>query len=469
MLAAGYRAASASAGANRNAAADRALRTRSASKRPGAGLRVVRLAAKALQDGPIMRKILHLVSQFLIVAALPALVLSGADAAADKKHSAPRSKPAETTGHAGAEPAPARGRAAFTVEDQRAAVVLDRSDARFFADSEHGFAAAAGHAKGAWLVLSGGGQDGAFGAGILGGWSASGNRPEFDVVTGVSAGALMAPFAFLGSRFDERLAQDSTSMSSADVFEMGGARDALFSTWPLRKLLEKRITPGLLRAVAAEHGRGRRLLVVTTNLDAGRPMVWNMGAIATRGDEPALKLFRDVLLASSSIPGLFPPVPITAQANGRTIQELHADGAITLPFFVAPPSVLAGSTGTKLPAGSVYLIINTRLAPDFAMPEHDTAAVLGRSIEIALGAALRAQLAQLQTAAARQGVDLHVASVKDDFTRRSANGTFDRAYMQALFDYGAARGRDGTGFETQASTGGWQALMRKLIGPAVAR
>lgn len=415
-----------------------------------------------------MRRIKEIVARFLIAAAVPALVLSGAQAGPD--HKKPSRTKVETTGRTSAEPAGPQPRPPFTVEDAQEAVVLDRNDARFFADSDQGFAAAAGHAKGAWLVLSGGGQDGAFGAGILGGWTAAGTRPDFGVVTGVSAGALMAPFAFLGSRYDELLARDSTSLSSADVFEMGGVKDALFSTWPLRKFLEKKVTPDLLREIAAEHARGRRLLVVTTNLDAGRPMVWNMGAIASQGDAQALQLFRDVLLASSSIPGLFPPVSITAQAHGKTIQELHADGAVTMPVFVAPAAVLAGDGTTKLPASDLYVIVNTRLAPDFSMPERDTAAVLGRSVGIALTTGLRMQLAQLRLAAARQGIELHVASVQDDFTRRAANGTFDRDYMQALYDYGAARGRAGTGFETQPGAGGgFQALMRKLITPAEAR
>jgi hypothetical protein len=254
------------------------------------------------------------------------------------------------------------------------------------------------------------------------------------------------------------------------VFEIGGAKDALFDTWPLRKLIEKRITPEVLREVAAEHARGRRLLVVTTALDAGRPVVWNMGAIAAQNDDAALKLFRDVLLASSSIPGLFPPVPIEVKAQERTLAELHGDGAITTPFFVAPPAVLAGTSETRLPASQLYLIVNSRLQTAFAMPERNTAAVLGRSIEIALGAGLRLQLAQLRAVASRQGVDLHVASVKEDFQQRSANGTFDNAYMKALYDYGAARSGSGNGFETvDTGSAGWHALMRKIIGPAVAK
>lgn len=411
-----------------------------------------------------------ILSRWLIVCAVPALLLAG-PAAADRKLTAKHATTkVETTGRTSAELAAAPNRAPFTVEDQRAARVLGTADLRFFADADQDFAQAVGHAKGDWLMLSGGGADGAFGAGILTGWTALGTRPDFDVVTGVSAGALMAPFVFLGPRFDERLAKDSTSLTSADVFEIGGAKDAMFDTWPLRKLLEKRITADLLKAIAAEHARGRRLLVVTTSLDAGRPVVWNMGAIAARGDEPALKLFRDVLLASSSIPGFFPPVPIEAQAGGKTIQELHGDGAITMPFFAAPPAVLAGTSKVKLPASHLYLIVNSRLDTPFAMPERNTASVLGRSIEIALGAALRLELTQLRAASSRQGADLHIAAINDDFSKRSANGTFDNAYMQALFDYGASRAHGGHGFETQeTAAAGWHAFLRKIIGPAVAR
>src|SRR5205085_2491634 len=133
--------------------------------------------------------------------------------------------------------------------------------------------------NGPWLALSGGGADGAFGAGLLSGWSASGKRPDFAVVTGASIGALISPYAFLGSSRDEELRTNFTEITAADIFEDKVTSESLFDTWPLKRLIEKRVRPEMLTAIAAEHRKGRRLLVVTTNLDAGRRVIWNMGAI----------------------------------------------------------------------------------------------------------------------------------------------------------------------------------------------
>ena len=145
-------------------------------------------------------------------------------------------------------------------------------------------------------------------------------------MSGASIGSLIAPFAFLGSRYDDEIRKSFTTMTAAEIFEDRATHDSLFDHWPLKRQVEQRVTEKLLTEIAAEHARGRRLFVATTNLDAGRRMIWNMGAIAARGDEKALKLFRDVLLASCSIPGFFSPVAIEVEANGKRFQEIHGDG-----------------------------------------------------------------------------------------------------------------------------------------------
>src|SRR6266702_6155692 len=222
-------------------------------------------------------------------------------------------------------------RAPFTVQDEDVAVIPGIPDARIWGDSETEFARLLPQASGPWLAISGGGSDGAYGAGVLTGWSESGTRPEFAVVTGVSIGALIAPFAFLGPKYDEEVHKNFTTIGAADIFEDRTTRDSLFDYWPLKRLIEQRVTPTLLSEIAAEHARGRRLFVATTNLDAGRRVIWNMGAIAAKGDDKALKLFRDVVLASASIPGFFQPVSIEVEANGKKFQEMHLDGTITSP------------------------------------------------------------------------------------------------------------------------------------------
>ena len=190
------------------------------------------------------------------------------------------------------------------------------------------------------LALSGGGEHGAFGAGLLNGWSESGRRPSFDVVTGVSTGALMAPFAFLGSAYDQRLEAVYTEMSIHSVVSgnplLGLFGEGLYSTKPLQRVVARQVDHQLLKDIANAFRRGRRLFVVTTNLDAQRPVLWNMGAIAASGHPEALELFRKVLVASASVPGVFDPVFIDAESNGHWFKEMHVDGGTAYPCLRSP-------------------------------------------------------------------------------------------------------------------------------------
>lgn len=339
-----------------------------------------------------------------------------------------------------------QGRTAFSAQDEDAAVVLGLADARVWGDSEADFARLLPQAKGPWLAISGGGADGAYGGGVLAGWTQTGARPEFAAVTGSSIGALIAPFAFLGAAYDEELRKNFTGMTAADIFEDRMTDDSLFDQWPLKRQLEQRITSNLLAAIAAEHVRGRRLFVATTNLDAGRRVIWNMGAIAARSDEKSLKLFRDVLLASCSIPGFFSPVSIEVEANGKRFQEAHGDGTLTAPFFVLPEPMLSASNSSPPPVSQVYVIVNSKLGSEFKIPERNIPGVLGRSIGVALTQALRAQIALLHVGAQRHGIALRIAHVDEAFEHPS-RGPFDGKYMQALYEFGVAAGKKGTAFE----------------------
>src|SRR5215470_9837727 len=342
-------------------------------------------------------------------------------------------------------------RAPLTLEEQNAAVIPGIPDARVWGDSETDFQRVLPTVNGPWLALSGGGADGAYGAGLLTGWSQSGNRPEFSVVTGASIGALIAPYAFLGPAYDDALRQNFAEITAADVFEDKATPESLFDSWPLKQLIEKRVTREMLTAIAAEHNKGRRLLVVTTNHDAGRRVIWNMGAIAARGDDKALKLFRDVLLASSSIPGFFQPVLIDVEANGKKFQEMHLDGTITAPFFVAPEYMLAGGGGA-LPTNHVYVIINSKLSSELSLPERRINSILARTISVALTAALKAELLLVSANAERLGLNLNVAQVPETFNHPN-RGLFDHVYMDALFKYGVEQAQKGTGFASMAGAG----------------
>jgi hypothetical protein len=337
-------------------------------------------------------------------------------------------------------------RAPFTIEDEQMAILPGIPDGRAWGDSEAEFARLLPQTTGPWLALSGGGADGAFGAGVLTGWSQAGNRPEFAMVTGVSIGSLLAPYAFLGPGYDAELRKAFTTISAADIFEDRMTPESLFDYWPLRRSIEQRVTPKLLADIAAEHRKGRRLLVATTSLDTGRRMVWNMGAIAERGDDKALKLFRDILLASCSIPGFFAPVLIDAEVNGRKIQEMHGDGTLTAPFFVVPESMLSTGNTTPPPLNQLYVMVNSKLSSEFRMPDRVMASVLGRSIDVALTAAMRAEMTLIYVAAQKHGIGLRVAFVDPAFNVPS-RGPFDGKYMQALFDFGIEHGKKGTAFE----------------------
>lgn len=345
-------------------------------------------------------------------------------------------------------------RAAFTAAESLQARVGQIRDARFFADSAEEYRAALASAARArqepWLVLSGGGENGAYAAGLLNGWSEAGTRPRFGVVTGISTGALVAPLAFAGPAADPALKEAYTAISAADVFEFGGTGQSLTDTWPLSKLIERFVTPDLLARVADEHRQGRRLFVLTTNVDLQRPVAWNMGAIAAEGSASSLKLFRDILLASAAIPGVFPPVEIGVEAGGKAFTEMHADGGITTPFFVAPEAVVAGLAGARsaLTSQPVYVIVNAQLRPEFQVTERSTLSILGRSLGVAVKAASRAALAAHAGFAQRSGLKMQFTHIDERFDL-SATAPFDQAYMQALFAHGERVGRDGTAFRAQ--------------------
>jgi predicted acylesterase/phospholipase RssA len=320
-------------------------------------------------------------------------------------------------------------------------------DARFWADSTDDFVKALPEKPGPWLTLSSGGSDGAFGAGLLNGLSASGKRPDYAVVTGVSTGALIAPFAFAGPGYDNALRDAFTKITSADIFEIGATPESFLDTWPLKDLIAKQITPVLMADIAAQYRAGRRLFIITTNLDAERSMVWNMGAIAARGGEQATKLFRTVLLASSSIPGAFPPVQIDVESGGKHFSEMHVDGGVGGQFFVAPAALMAATSDYRLPATGLYVLIDSGLQPDFQVVERSTAQILAQSVGMAVKVDTRLMLDRAYLAAKRSGIGFNVASIPQSFNAPS-RGAFDPKYMKALFEAGYDLGKGPTPFET---------------------
>jgi len=393
-----------------------------------------------------------LAAQFLVLSGVPFAATAQAQSARHGAAERTKKAPAPPAAAAAAQPNKLPPRIPFTAADDAAAVIPGMPDARFWADSETDFRNALPPQPGPWLILSTGGSDGAFGAGLLNGLSAAGTRPDYAVVTGVSTGALMAPFAFAGPRYDDTLRRLYTQTSAADIFEAGSTGESFVDTWPLKDLIAKEITPALLADVAAEYQRGRRLFIVTTDLDAQRSVVWNMGAIAAHakadGGDAALNLFRSVMLASGSIPGAFPPVLIDVEGNGRHFQEMHVDGGVGGQFFVAPTALMASTSGYRIPATQLYIVINSGLGRDFKVVDRSTPIILAHAVGTAIKADLRLLLDRTFVAAKNSGAGFNVAAIPVSFNAPS-RGPFDPDYMRALFQAGFDQGKGANPFSTE--------------------
>jgi hypothetical protein len=296
-----------------------------------------------------------------------------------------------------------------------------------------------------YLAVSGGGDNGAFGAGLLNGWSATGTRPQFRMVTGVSTGALIAPFAFLGPDYDAALREVYTTLTPERVFRARGLTAALFDdamadTSPLADVIAKYADEKMFAAIAREYNEGRLLLIGTTDLDAQRPVIWNIGALAASGKPGALQLFHQILRASAAIPGLFQPVMIDVEVDGRKYQEMHVDGGTIAQLFLYPPTLEAGRLLKRKRVA--YIIRNARLDPDYVMAERRTITVAGRAINTMLAASGHNDVLRTYFVSLRDGVDYNLAYIGADFTVEKKN-EFEQAYMQALFQYGYDQARAG--------------------------
>jgi hypothetical protein len=310
----------------------------------------------------------------------------------------------------------------------------------------------------AHLALSGGGANGAFGAGFLNGWTATGTRPVFKIVTGVSTGALMAPFAFIGPEYDQALREFYTTTRSKDIFVLGSnlgllwqliAGEALADTRPLQAMIARHVDEQLLQRVAEAHQRGRRLYIGTANLDAPRFVVWNMGLIASSSRPDALELFRKVMLASASIPVAFPPVffEVELRPGGPRYDEMHVDGGVGARVFlnggVFRGSVIRergglGGTGRE----DIFVIHNGQLVPPPEPVQRSLAQIAARSIDASGRAAVLGDLIRISGYAQREGGSFRWVTIPRD-VYMVAEETFDPVQMQQLYDLGLRMAADG--------------------------
>jgi predicted patatin/cPLA2 family phospholipase len=305
-----------------------------------------------------------------------------------------------------------------------------------------------------FLALSGGGADGAFGAGVLNGWTASHERPQFTIVSGASTGALMAPFAFLGPEYDGVIKAMYTEGHAEQFAKAAHVTNVIFSGALITentayRIISHYITPQLLADVAREHRKGRRLYVITTNLDAQRPVLWDMGAIAASGRPDAEALFAEVITASTSFPGVFSPVLINVEADGHRFAEMHVDGEASDPIFMGPEKILRSLAITRSTSAhkSMYVLINTKLEPSFEVTENSPVQVPGRAVFTLTKTERRNSVLAAYEFARRNSFKFNLAYLPKDIPDKGSV-EFDTGYMRSLFAYGYELGRSGAAWQS---------------------
>ncbi|MFH1339744.1 MAG: patatin-like phospholipase family protein [Pseudomonadota bacterium] len=345
----------------------------------------------------------------------------------------------------------------YGVADAPSARVLNLTDLRRYADDpastfrQNGQQAVLRGPR-TYLALSGGGADGAYGAGVLNGWTEAGTRPSFSIVSGVSTGALIAPFAFLGPGHDATLRHLYTSGVAESLLDAPSAFNAifgagLFGNKRLRELVANYIDADFVTAVAAEYARGRMLFIVTTNLDSQRTAIWDMGRIASLRTPEALNLFRDVVAASASVPVVFPPMLVTAEANGRLFQEMHVDGGVTAPVLTLPEAFLLrdaklAKLGDKAGDLQLYILINNKVEPEFQLVANSTVEIAARSSSTMVKTQTRSILFSTYDFSRRNRYGFNLTYIEGRVPAAASSG-FDTAYMRGLFQYGYDRARSG--------------------------
>jgi predicted acylesterase/phospholipase RssA len=293
----------------------------------------------------------------------------------------------------------------------------------------------------AMLAISGGGDNGAFAAGFLNGWTKEGTRPQFKLVTGVSTGALVAPFAFLGAAYDEKLKQFYTSISFKDIAKKRSmlavvTNDAMADNTPLKNLVKKNIDQAMVDAIAAEDAKGRMLLVGTVDLDARRPVIWNITKIAAARRPRSLELIQSLLIASSAIPATFPPVMIDVEVGGKKYQEIHVDGNTAAQVFVYPAAVRFKEVAETLGIDrerKLYIIRNARLDPEWAQVERRTLPIAAQAISTLIQYQGIGDLYRIYSVTQRDGIDFNLAYIPPTFVTPHRT-EFDTVYMRALYD-----------------------------------
>ena len=296
------------------------------------------------------------------------------------------------------------------------------------------------------LAISSGAENGAYGAGLLKGWSQSGSRPVFKAVTGISTGAIIATFAFLGSDYDQMLEELYTTYSTKDLVSPKMIfGDSLVSNRPLEHLIEKYFDKQILQEIAKEYYKGRRLYIGTTNLDTQQLVVWNMGKIASLGNDKALVLFRKVILSSAAFPGAFPPVFFQVEANGKIYDEMHTDGGVTKQVFLPYDGLQILKKAAEINRENninlsklrykIYIIRNNYVDPIWKEVPDKLISITWRAVDTMLKAQSNGDIYQLY-ALTKTGIgDFNLACIPAGYTSNGKEA-FDPVEMKKLFDLG---------------------------------
>lgn len=294
-----------------------------------------------------------------------------------------------------------------------------------------------------FLAISGGGDNGAFGAGLLNGWTMSGSRPDFKLVTGVSTGALTAPFAFLGPEYDLKLKEFYTTASPERIFTPRSmlsalTSDAMADYTPLWDMLDKEVNEQFIEEVAREYHKGRLLLIATVDIDASQSVLWNMTKIAASGHPKALEMFRSIMIASASIPGAFPPILIDVEVDGKKYQEMHVDGGTAAQVFVYPPSLHIKNLEKEKHVNrghEIFVVRNARLDPEWTEVERQTMSIAGKAVASLIQTQGIGDLYQIYSITQRDNIPFNLAYIPADFSYPHKE-MFDTKYMNELFRFG---------------------------------
>jgi len=293
------------------------------------------------------------------------------------------------------------------------------------------------------LALSAGGPDGAFGVGVIAGWTANGTRPNFDVVTGVSTGALHSVLAFLGPEYDALAKELYTSQRNEDIFKNRGLAgvfgDSLYDNAPLQAQIEKHVTQSMLNKIAEEHQKGRRLYVATTNLDAGELVIWDMGRIALGGRSNPLQHFQKVLRASAAVPGFFQPVYIKPK-RGVQLRQAHVDGGVKEPILYS--DFMGRSAADEK---DLYIVVNGSTKRfNASQPVKANLASIAQKTIFELMRELQSDTVFRHFARAqRSGIDFHMTSIPDSIPIPNKSLDFNPVRMRQLYDAGFKIGLQG--------------------------